>query len=487
NAGDDLVLYVDGWPHRVFLGFAIGCSNLVARPAFLSPMQPDGYGGYLPWNYQPFRAYESDLDYMCFKVTDPGDYVSKWFCGAGKLGEGVVGTASVTSPSSGSYSPRTFVVNNVTWGGNVWDHHWEFGGWGVISNRIDPAYQTGYAQDTAWNLNPNDYHGDGTSKALDWIAAVTVKTSTNGNGVHITPYNTRSVQNYACQTNYPTSSTFPSTCTLRAGNTDPRYLASLNPSELNQGEAETRSCGADTTNCFNYSSYMDTLSNGLIGTGSGSTFPGLPDLKVSNFYVNAANAGTCSWQKDWGLSGASPSSYANIINWSASPYNGTKTSSYTLPRSSYKVAVNIGNLENSRCPTWQLCTSGRSGTHRTVVIPYDSYWNQLPATAVQFLNSPYTACPTQAKGEACKQLLCGSATQLNTADGSYLNWYTCSGPYCDTYYGSWQLTCQNQKNCKIAMADQDTFVLAMPLALQAQIDADGWSNDLGWATINAGQ
>jgi len=424
---------------------------------------------------------------MCLKFTDPGDGVSKWFCGTGKLGEGVVGTASVTSPSSGAYSPRTFVVNNVTWGSNVWDHHWEFAGWGVISNRIDPAYQTGYAQDTAWNLNPNDYHGDGTSKAVDWIAAVTVKTSTNGNGVHITPYNTRDVQNAACGQNYSTSTLFPTSCTQVAGNIDPRYLASLNPSELNQGEAETRSCGANTNSCFNYNSYVDTLSQGVIGTGSGSTFPGLPDLRPGAFYVNAANAGTCSWAKDWGLSGIAGNGYTKIINWSASPYDGSKTSTYTLPTSKYKVAANLGNLENSRCPTWQLCSSGRTGLHRTVLLPYDASWNLLPATATKFAASPYTACAAQPRGEACKQLLCGSAAAVSTADGSAVDWYQCSGPNCDSYYGSWTLTCQNQSSCTVSMADQDTFIVSLPTSLEAQVAADGVSADLGWTVANGGQ
>ncbi len=187
------------------------------------------------------------------------------------------------------------------------------------------------------------------------------------------------------------------------------------------------------------------------------------------------------------MSGLNTGILNNIVNWSASPYDGSRTAGFNLPRTNFKVAANLGNLENQRCPTWTLCTSGRTGLHRTVLIPYDASWHMLPATTTRFASLPYTACATQPHGEACKELLCGSAASVSTADGSSVDWYQCSGPDCDAGAGTWNLTCQNQSSCTVSMADQDTFIVSLPVSLEAQVAADGVSADLGWAVANAGQ
>src|SRR5262249_37642717 len=109
RAGDEVIIEGDNLPpHRLFLGYAIACGNLAVRPVFLAPVLDNQ-----AWNEQPFRSYESDLDYICLKFVDSNDGVSKWFCGPGNLGDGVTGVASIHS------SPRTFLLNSFQWGPNT--------------------------------------------------------------------------------------------------------------------------------------------------------------------------------------------------------------------------------------------------------------------------------------------------------------------------------------------------------------------------------
>jgi hypothetical protein len=460
-----LLVNVGTVSHRVYAGFAIACGNFVVRPVFLRP-ESDATGS--SWN-RPLRAYEHDFDYMCLKFVDPNDGVSKWFCGAGDLAEGVVGVATKNT------SPRTFFVNNLSWGSNSWDHHWEFpSGLGSIASRIDPAQQTGFAQDDAWNLNPNDYHSDGSSKALEYIAAVNVKTQTNRNGVKISPFNTANIQDYiASNPGY--------------SRIDPRAQARLRPGEMNQGEAETRSCGTwDNSRCFNYFQYVDVLSNGRLGTGgadgdgNGEPF-GVIDLKVSSEYVNMALTGTCSWQSDWNLPQLQSAVYPNVVDWSAFPYNGQALRSLRLPTSSYKVAVSRGSLETQRCPSWHLCST-QTGSHDAFMLPYDASWNLLPSTAVAFTYNSLLPSSRVGVATAAMGFLCGQPVAARRVDSAKADWWICAGAACNTSAGSWQPACENTSACTISMSDQDLYVVSVP----PSPPADPTRQELGWAVKNAG-
>src|SRR5262249_35096738 len=82
----------------------------------------------------------------------------------------------------------TFFTSSLAWGDNTWTFHWEpKHTLGSVASRI--TLLTGYANPEGWNLNPNDYHSDGRSKYRDYIAAMAAKTTTNRNGVLISPYN----------------------------------------------------------------------------------------------------------------------------------------------------------------------------------------------------------------------------------------------------------------------------------------------------------
>jgi hypothetical protein len=463
--GDDVIISVNDQqgtavPHLLYVGFAIACSSVIVRPVFLRPAST-------PWN-QAIASFESDLDYMCLMWVDPADLVSKWFCAAGNLAEGVVGVVRNNS------SPRTFIVNTFTWGPNTWDHHWEYpSGLGSISKRIDAAYQTGYAQDDAWNLNPNDYHANGTSKALDYIAAVNVKTTTNRNGVHISPYNTTNVRDYiAANPNY--------------ASIDPRALALLNPSEMNQGEAETRSCGVDTSNCFDYFHDLDVLSNGQIANGSAKKgYFGVVDLVVSPSYQSMAQSGACSWQADWNLPVMQTATYSNVVNWSVAPYDGSALDQLTLPTSAYKVAVSRGSLETQRCPSWQLCEGSSSPPHNAFLLSQDANLNLLPSTTTAFSYNSRLPCG-KATSQACMGLLCGQPAVARRADKALADWWSCAAPACDTAGGHWQLACASSSSCTVSVADSDVYLVNTPPSVRSKILLDGPDIDVGQAVAKAG-
>src|SRR5260370_638625 len=180
-----------------------------------------------------------------------------WYCATGNLADGVTGLASKPSTfDPTTNSPATFFLNQVQWGPNVWNKHWEFPhGLGAIAARIPLLEQTGFAKDYQWNLNADDWDASGVSKVGDYIAAVAVKTATNRNGVNISPYNTRHV--FDRLRNGPVT---PSLDTVA-------FAALVDPGELNQGEVEKRTCDkADQALCFGYYNRPDMASTGTIGS-----------------------------------------------------------------------------------------------------------------------------------------------------------------------------------------------------------------------------
>jgi hypothetical protein len=150
NPGEPVIVNIDrgdgsNAPHQVYLGFALACSNLVVRPLILQRLT---FG--LAASSTPPTSFDDSTDYMCLRWADPADLQSKWFCGAGNLADGVTGIVVINSTS-----PRTFMLNKLTWGPNTWDHHWEWASsLGPIQKRIPAAEQNGFAQAAAWNLNP---------------------------------------------------------------------------------------------------------------------------------------------------------------------------------------------------------------------------------------------------------------------------------------------------------------------------------------------
>jgi len=125
---------------------------------------------------------------------------SKWLCGKGRLAGGVIGyavkripdPAHPTGDTIASLSRRSFFSRGLVWGPNTWSTHWEFthNHVGAIIERAEPGQTpNGFTSNNAWNLNPLDYHADGTLKDLDYVAALGLKTSTDRSGVAISVYN----------------------------------------------------------------------------------------------------------------------------------------------------------------------------------------------------------------------------------------------------------------------------------------------------------
>jgi len=440
---------------------------------------------------------------MCVRWADPADLQSKWFCGQGNLADGVTGNVTI----NGTSSYRTWVLPQIAWGANTWDHHWEWAaGLGPVQKRIPAGLQTGFAHDDAWNLNPRDYHADGRTKGADYIAGIVLKTTTWRSGVNVSPYTTRSVQNYMCNlSKLPTQAFTSANCpgipfNSASGGTmqvpaasafDPRAIAQLHPDELNQGEAETRSCGTDPSLCFDYFNYIDITSLGTIGNGPGSghngEFLGLVDLKTSVWYQTASQTPvTCSWFSDWNLSTMPSYAWNNAITWAAAPYNGTVKKNLRLPNQAYTLAINRQtSVTSERCPNWTFCDgSTRPGPHKAILLPYDDSWNLLPAGTNTLLNTP---APLTCSGvaETCKALLCGQAIAAQAP--SAMDWFICAGPDCRTGAGSWSLACQNTTQCTLTMADQDVYFVSAPLSLEpALTDPAQAAADLGWMVVNGG-
>src|SRR5262249_4583940 len=187
----------------------IDCSDRAVRPLILVKLADDGYGNLVPDLNTP-SSFDENTDHMCVRWADPADLQSKWFCGQGNLADGVTGNVTI----NGTSSYRTWVLPKLVWGENTWDHHWEWAaGLSPVQKRIPAALQSGFAHDDAWNLTPRDYHADGRTKAADYVAGIVLKTTTWRSGVNVSPYNTRSVQNYMCNLNkLPTQSFTSANC-----------------------------------------------------------------------------------------------------------------------------------------------------------------------------------------------------------------------------------------------------------------------------------
>jgi hypothetical protein len=456
---------------------------------------------------------------MCLRFVDPGDGVSKYFCGPGGLGDGVVGNVTVPS-NSGGVSPRSFFLKTLAFGQNTWTRHWEWKNVLQVISVRDPL-PNGFALDNAWNLNPNDFHADGASKGATYVAAVALKTNTDRSGVRISPYHTRNVQKENGKN--PT------------GTLDSLALAQQNPGELNQGEIERSNCtGANypSPGCTEYFTWVDTLSQGNAGNCNDPTcagdLVGMIDTKVSQGYLDMANSDPviCSWGNDWQISAATLTSTGGtgnikLKNWAANAL-GTVAKNLRVPTTDvpYALAINRAEGQVQRCPSWNLC-----GTtlHNAVLIAYDANWNKmygvvnapwgvgtsattpqrstlrfggwLPNTTSQNICYTYYnhECPFDTHGHCaagfatsspCEQFYCGMTIPAVTFDKSQVDWYVCgAGAACQDYNqsdsGIWSLACSGSYECTIPMGGDDTYVVALPPALRG-----GPNSNLTWAAIN---
>jgi len=459
--GQDLVVSDSDFPpHHVYLGFTIACSNLVVRPAFLAPDPApavDNQGN------RVIRTYEQDFDYLCLEFTLADGARSFWYCAHGNLADGVTGIASkpVADPLSANLSPATFFVNQIQWGPNVWNKHWEFpDGLGAISARIAGNEQTGFAKDYQWNLNPNDWHRTGGPKAPDYIAAVGAKTATNRNGAYVSPYNTQHLTEYFSRISGFVS---PPLDTLA-------YAAQLDPSELNQGEVETRSCdNHDPSQCFTYFQKPDVAALGTVGTHG----YGVVDISVGPFYSSSSSGSSdCSWQADWGFPSFSTFTAGYV---KPEPVLGTEIidaqtgtiSGPTLPliNSLFKVAINLGDNELPRCPSWNLCQT--SGTQPVVHLYGETADLRVQSPMLSHIAFP-PAQPgiqfcTGGSNYLCARALCGRQLQVGSTDRDQLgqllprDWWVRSVP-AGTRPGNWQLACSNSATCNVTVTDNLTIV-----------------------------
>jgi hypothetical protein len=140
----------------------------------------------------------------------------------------------------------------------------------------------------------------------------------------------------------------------------------------------------------------------------------------------------------------------------------------TLPliNSLFKVAINLGDNELPRCPSWNLCQT--SGTQPTVhlygedvelnILSVISNHVRIPA------NQPGAAFCTGGPSFACQRVLCGrplrvESTDRPTPDGPLQprDWWVRSVPT-GTQPGNWQLACSNMASCSIPVVDNLTIV-----------------------------
>jgi len=442
SGSPDLIINVDQGPgplgpHKVYLGFAIACANLVVRPAFLAPDPAPSVD--LNGN-RVIRSYEQDFDYFCLRFQMTSATAPSWYCATGNLADGVTGLASKPSTfDPTTNSPATFFLNQVQWGPNVWNKHWEFPhGLGAIAARIPLLEQTGFAKDYQWNLNPNDWHASGVSKVGDYIAAVAVKTATNRNGVNISPYNTRHV--FDRLRNGPVT---PSLDTVA-------FAALVDPGELNQGEVEKRTCDkADPALCFGYYNRPDVASTGTIGRAG----LGVVDLTVGPDYTS--NLTSCSWKLDWGFPAINTFTGGNVV---PPPVLGGAVASITLANSDFSVAANLGDNELPRCPSWNLCQT--SGPQPEVhLYAMDVNLRVLPSdlNVVYFSSQSGGTCISTSEYR-CRRTPCGRQAQVASAQPQ--KWLVRAIP-ADQTPTTWKIGCSNTDRCAITVTENLT-VVAVP-------------------------
>jgi hypothetical protein len=489
-------------PHQVFMGMAIACSTLAVRPLILVKTALDGFGNPRPGVNTP-QSYNPNTAYMCIRWADPLDNISKWFCGAGGMGDGVVGVATI-EPNP---SPRSFFVKNLTWGQNTWSRHWE---WKNVLQAVSTRdwLPSGFASDNAWNLNPNDFHSDASSKGPTYLAAIALKTLTNRSGVHVSPYHTRNVQDaYAANP---------------LAVLDTLALAAQRPGELNQGEIETSSCGTSpypSAGCTDYFSYFESASEGKAGTCNSATcvgdMVGVIDTKISQYYQNLANSDPviCSYGADWKVSTSDVTANATGIlpiqgkNWAADRTGATsRTVRVPLTTVPYALAINRATSEVQRCPSWKLCDN--AVLHNVFLIAYNANWTKLTslrdppfktslaASYVRFggfLNGGDFPFDTKARcdgnprpavntSDPCLGFYCGMPIPAVTANKDLVDWYVCSGSSCGDAAQTnnvWTLACSGTYKCSIPMRSDDTYIVALPTSLRSTAFAN-----LAWARNN---
>jgi len=126
---------------------------------------------------------------LCVRLRDPASAERKWFCAPGMLGAGIVGYSSHDYyPDDCVEALRSSFVASVILSGQPWAQHWDFlPGVAAVATRLALPL-SGYTQDYAVGLNPNDHRPDGASLARDYLAALALKTTTHSSGIAISVF-----------------------------------------------------------------------------------------------------------------------------------------------------------------------------------------------------------------------------------------------------------------------------------------------------------
>ncbi|MBK8480087.1 MAG: PQQ-binding-like beta-propeller repeat protein [Proteobacteria bacterium] len=274
--------------YEVLSAIGLACADRGYRPFLLHPVT----GPEATANPETFSTY---FRYLCLQSWDDTQGKTVYRCGKGMLAAGVSGYAV----RDGTLSARPIYLSELSWGGNVWNRHWQFREHhiGSIPEPIAAGQQIGYALDAAWGLNPRETHGGGGSKEPDYLAALALKTATNRTGVVVSPYN-------------------------RANATGG---LSFESSELNQCEP-------------GYHTYPDLASTGALEQGM------LLNLSVAGWYQDA-----CGWAHDWALPVLPTQQVGGcqVFDIGAGPLQT-------------RMGLNLGDATARRCPSFATCAPGTS-------------------------------------------------------------------------------------------------------------------------------
>jgi len=175
--------------------------------------------------------------------------------------------------------------------------------------------------------------------------------------------------------------------------------------------------------------------------------------------------------------------YPNIVDWAAYPYDGSVLSTLKLPTSAYVVGVSRGSPETERCPDWKICEGSTSTVHSAIVVSTDGNLNALPSSAIAFSYNSHLACG-RSTSQACTGLLCGQPAAARRTDNALVDWWSCGGPNCDAVGGNWVLACASSSSCMVTVADSDIYIVNTPPAIQSLVVEDGPDVDLGHAVAN---